>query len=83
MPSYTILVLICALNVSHADCQPDTAYDVMRGPRVENAQMCGMMGQALVAQTSLAPRDGLEYMKIVCTPSGAKIRAAMHSLEAR
>ena len=76
MLSYSVVVLICALNVGRAECQPETAIDVMRGPRADNAMMCGMLGQALVGQTVLAPREGLEYMKILCVPSDREIRSA-------
>ena len=76
MPAYSVLILICGLNTGHADCQPETAIDVMRGPRTESAMMCMMAGQAMVAQTVLAPREGLEYVKIICAPSAQNIRAA-------
>ena len=76
MPSYSVVILICALNVGQPDCQPDTAIDVMRGPRVANAMMCNMAAQAMVGQTELALREGLEYMKILCIPAGRPVRAA-------
>ena len=76
MSAYTVVILICSLNIGHAECQPDTAIDVMRGPRTESAMMCMMAGQALVAQTALAPREGEEYVKIMCSNSGQNIRAA-------
>ena len=76
MPSYSVVILICALNVGQPDCQPDTAVDVMRGPRVANPMMCNMAAQSMVGQTELAPREGLEYMKIMCVPAGQPVRAA-------
>jgi hypothetical protein len=68
MLAYTIVILICSTNTAHADCQPDTAIDVVRGPRVENAMMCAMGGQTMIAQTVLAHGDGQEYLKILCIP---------------
>jgi hypothetical protein len=66
MKMFQILVLICAMSISNADCQADTAIDVIRGPQVDNELMCGFHGQALLASTSLAPRPGREYVKIQC-----------------
>lgn len=76
MSAYTIVILICSVQIGHSDCRPDTAIDVMRGPKVENAMMCLMAGQALVAQSALAPREGQEYMKIMCSGADRNIRAA-------
>lgn len=75
MLSYTIVILICSVNIDHADCQRDTAIDVVRGPRVENVMMCGMGGQTMIAQTALAHGDGREYLKILCIPSDHERRA--------
>lgn len=44
-------------------CQPDTALDVIQGPKVANEMACGFMGETTVAAT---PRADEEYMKIVC-----------------
>jgi hypothetical protein len=65
---YSILVLICATSLSHADCQAKTAVDVVRGPTVDNPMMCAMNAQTMIARTDLVQSDG-EYMKIVCTRS--------------
>ena len=69
MLGYIIVILICSVNVDHSDCQRETAIDVIRGPRVENAIMCTMGGQTMVARTALAHGDGREYLKILCIPS--------------
>jgi hypothetical protein len=58
---FQILILICALDISQANCQVDTALDVIRGPQVANELMCGFHGQAFLAATTLAPRSGREY----------------------
>jgi hypothetical protein len=36
MPDCSIVILICSTALSHSDCQPDTALDVVRGPQVNN-----------------------------------------------
>lgn len=66
MAGYTVLILVCAMATSHADCQPETALSTIRGPQVNDQSQCGFLGQATLASTALAPRDGLEYMKIMC-----------------
>src|SRR5262245_39461185 len=38
---FQILLLVCAIDISRANCQPDTALDVIRGPEVSNEMMCG------------------------------------------
>ena len=66
-----ILILVCALQTQPSACTPDTAIDVTQGPRVANELMCGRMGQAVLAGTALAPREGIEYVKISCIRDGA------------
>jgi len=76
MPAYSIVILICSINIGHADCQRETAIDVVRGPRVENAMMCAMAGQAMIAQTALMQGHGEEYMKLLCIPADHDVRSA-------
>ncbi len=66
-----ILILVCGLQTQPAACTPETAIDVTQGPRVANELMCGRMGQAVLAGTALAPREGMEYVKISCIRDGA------------
>ena len=66
---YSIVILICSTALSHADCQPKSAIDVVRGPIVDNPTMCGFNAQAMLARTDLVQSDGAEYVKIVCTRS--------------
>ena len=61
-----ILILICPMSVDHAACDQTNALDVVRASQVSSPQQCGFMAQALMAQTSLAPDTGKQYMKIVC-----------------
>jgi hypothetical protein len=50
--------------MSQADCQPETAISVMRGPSVENSMACGLAAQSLIASTQLL-HEG-DYIKIMC-----------------
>jgi hypothetical protein len=77
---YSILILICSTALSHADCQPKTAVDVVRGPTVDNAIMCAFNAQTMIARTDLVQGNG--YMKVVCTPS-KKADEWMAEVEAR
>ncbi len=76
MSVYAIVMLICSINLSNSECQPDTALDLVRGPRVETAMQCAMIGQSMIAATAIAPREGQEYLKLMCVPSRPKVRAA-------
>jgi hypothetical protein len=69
MSGYSIVILICSTVLSHSDCQPKTATDIVRGPEVDNAIMCGLNAQTMIARTDLVRADGTQYMKVVCTPS--------------
>jgi hypothetical protein len=61
-----MVILVCALQLQPSLCTTESAIDVTQGPRVENELMCGKMGQALLAGTAIAPRDGIEYVKVTC-----------------
>lgn len=63
---YSVVILVCSLSVSPSECRPETAIDVVLGPKVPSQSQCGFQGQATIARTTLAPREGLEYLKIVC-----------------
>jgi hypothetical protein len=58
------MILICAGTVSHADCRPETAISVTRGPQTDSELACGLAAQTLIASTQLL-REG-DYMKVVC-----------------
>jgi hypothetical protein len=70
--TFTILILVCAMNIDHAACQPDTALDVVQGPKVANELMCGLYGQTTLASTAVAPRAGEEYVKVICKRNRAR-----------
>ena len=65
---FKVLILVCSINTTPADCQMDTAVDVISGPEAANQSMCGLYGQAYIADTALgaALRDD-EYVKVKCT----------------
>jgi hypothetical protein len=65
MPMHMV-ILVCTLQMEPSLCTTETAIDVTQGPRVENELMCGKMGQALLAGTAIAPRVGIEYVKVTC-----------------
>ena len=65
MSGFSMLVLICSTALSHAECQPKTAIDVVRGPAVDNHVMCALNAQMMLASTSLAQGD--VYVKVMCT----------------
>jgi hypothetical protein len=69
MSGYSLVILVCSVALSHSDCQPKTARDIVRGPEVDNTVMCGLNAQMMIARTDLVRADGTEYMKVVCTPS--------------
>jgi hypothetical protein len=66
---YSILILICSSALSHSDCQAKTAIDMVRGPTVDNAIMCALNAQTMIARTDLVQGDGAQYVKVVCTRS--------------
>jgi hypothetical protein len=67
MSGYSIVILICSTALSHADCQPNTALDVLRGPQADNVMMCSMNAQTMMARTDLVQSS--QYMKVMCAPS--------------
>jgi hypothetical protein len=82
MSGYSIVILICSTALSHADCRPDTGLDLVRGPQVDNAVMCAMNAETMVARTDLLRPEGSQYMKVVCAPS-ANIDQWRAEIEAR
>jgi len=81
MSTFSILILVCSMSLDHAACQPDTAIDVVQGPKVQNELMCGLFGQTTIAATAVAPRAGEEYVKIVCRRASEARRTAEVSTE--
>ena len=63
---FKVLILICASTLDHAACTQQTATDVVRGPVARTINQCIQESQATIAQTSIAPEAGKQYMKVVC-----------------
>lgn len=64
---FKMLLLICATGVSPADCQTETAIDIIQGPTTASAAACAFQGQAELAGTALPIRPGETYLKVRCT----------------
>ncbi|WP_186002655.1 hypothetical protein [Mycobacterium sp. KBS0706] len=71
---FKMLLLVCATGVSPADCQIDTAIDVIQGPATASAAACAFQGQAQLADTALPIRPGETYLKVRCTREIAAAR---------
>jgi hypothetical protein len=69
MAGYSMVILICSTALSHSDCQPNTALDIVRGPQVDISVMCALNSQMMMARTDLVQAGGAQYMKVVCAPS--------------
>lgn len=69
---FQILILVCGIGTAQQDCQTATALDVVRGPLVANEMLCGRDGQAYLAQSSIAPHAGQDYVKIQCLRTAAE-----------
>lgn len=63
-----MLILICSANLSPADCQVETALDIIHGPQVASVFECGMASQVMAAQTTILRNASSEYMKVRCSP---------------
>jgi hypothetical protein len=67
---FKILILICSVNLTPAECQVNNALDVIDGPEASSEALCGMYGQAYIADTALGARPHEnEYVKVLCTRS--------------
>ena len=75
-----IVILICATSLSPAECQTNTALDVIIGPQANNPMMCGLQGQAYIARTAIVGRSPNEYVKIRCSPPKSTKAAAIERL---
>jgi len=69
---FKVLILVCSMNTTPADCQMDTAVDVINGPEAANQSVCGLYGQAYIADTALGSTlRSDEYVKVRCTHTEA------------
>jgi hypothetical protein len=72
MNPIAVVILVCSASLGRPECQMNTALDVIRGPNVANEMMCSLIGQTTIAATALTPREGEEYVKIMCMRADAK-----------
>jgi hypothetical protein len=79
MNPIAVVILVCSASLGRPDCQLNTAIDVIRGPNVANEMMCAFIGQTTLAATALTPREGQEYVKILCMRSDAKRTARLEA----
>lgn len=63
-----VLILVCSTAVAPADCNPDTAFDVINGPAALSVADCAMGAQAMLASTAQLGQRPNEYVKIRCGP---------------
>jgi hypothetical protein len=77
MNGYVAIALICGLGTGQVDCDDATALDVIRGPEVSNEILCGLHGQALVAQLARPLDTQTEYLKITCRRRAHEDRAEL------
>lgn len=65
--TFHAILYVCALATNHSACNIETAVSVSQGPPVANELMCVKSGEAVMAASNfVAPRAGLEYLKISC-----------------
>lgn len=67
-----IVILVCSTAVQPAECKPETALDIISGPKVAAVGECLLVGQTTYAATSLRRRPD-EYIKIRCEPRGGVV----------
>ena len=83
---FTVMILVCGVDVTPQDCSAENAVDVISGPSAPNEMACARDGFAYVAQTPFVAL-GDAYPKVVCSraapvsrdigaPSEAPTRAA-------
>lgn len=64
-----LVILVCALSLSHRDCTPSTALDVLHGPDASNILVCMAQGQQYLASSAIKVEPG-SYVKVECRRSG-------------
>lgn len=64
---FKVLILVCSMALAPQDCQTDSAASVINGPDAPNAVMCGLNGQAYVANTAIVDKRADQYIKVRCS----------------
>jgi hypothetical protein len=60
-----VVILVCALSLPRAECQPETARAVLQGPDAGNATTCMSRGQAFLAGSAIRVGQN-EWVKVLC-----------------
>ncbi len=60
-----VVILVCALSLPRAECQPETARAVLQGPDAGNAVTCMSRGQAFLAGSAIKVGRN-EWVKVLC-----------------
>ncbi len=61
------VILICSTALPAADCEPETALDVIVAPQNSSMELCGFHAQAYLASGAFADRLGEgTYLKVQC-----------------
>ena len=63
---FTIVILVCAVDLAPQDCSAENAIDVISGPSAPNEMACARDGFAYVAQTPFVALDE-SYPKVLCS----------------
>lgn len=64
---FRIVILVCSMQLAPADCQINSAIDVINGPEAYDAVSCGLYGQTYLAETALGENHRPdEYLKLSC-----------------
>ena len=75
------VLLICAAAIPRAECQPETALDVIVAPDATTVGLCGFQSQAYLASMRLSKTLGKgTYLKIQCKMGRRAIIAAPDEL---
>ena len=61
-----VLVLICSIATPGQSCDLSTAVEMIGVDDAPSVQQCGFRGQALLAQSTMTPEPGKQYLKIIC-----------------
>ena len=66
---YQVVILVCGMGMPMANCDRDTAYDVIVSPEQQPLGMCAVHGQQYIAGTAISLQDS--YVKVQCRASGS------------
>jgi hypothetical protein len=65
---FQVLILLCSLGLSPAECDEQTATSVLAGPPAANELECMICGQQYVASSALGETKAKDqFVKVRCT----------------